>query len=275
MTPNCNTCERELSVASSHNGRVNTIKQFDMSESRLLVIEDDKDVLDLVTRAFVKAGGFTVSTASDGRAGYVKALREVPHLIVLDLMLPKMPGLEVAKLLKVNAATHHIPILMLTAKVDEVDKIVGLEMGAADYVTKPFSPRELVLRARGILQRNRYEFPTESLRAGPITLDVARHLILVDNAPVRLTTVEYKLLTKLLEMPRRAHRRDRLLNEVWGYSRSTETRTIDTHIRRLRKKLGKHTGVIETVRGFGYRLRDGEELDATPLRGEKESALHS
>ena len=226
------------------------------SDTRLLVIDDDKDLLDLVTRTFTKAGGFVISTAADGRAGYIKALREAPQLIVLDLMLPKMPGMEVAKLLKVNAATKHIPILMLTAKADEVDKIVGFEMGAADYVTKPFSPRELILRARAILQRNGKDSHSESLRAGPITLDVARHSVLVDDIPVRLTTVEYKLLTKLMELPRRAHPRQRLLTDVWGYTSGADTRTIDTHVRRLRKKLGKHMDVIETVRGFGYRLAE-------------------
>ena len=230
-----------------------------MSDTRILVIEDDKDVLDLVVRTFAKAGGFSISTAIDGRLGYGKALREGPQLIILDLMLPKIPGLEITKLLKVNAATRHIPILILSAKSDEIDRIVGFEMGAADYVTKPFSPRELLLRVRAILQRNGTQSHTESLSAGAITLDIARHSVLVDNQPVRLTTVEYKLLNKLMDVPRRAHARHRLLNEVWGYNNDADTRTIDTHVRRLRKKLGKHCDVIETVRGFGYRLRELEQ----------------
>jgi two-component system, OmpR family, phosphate regulon response regulator PhoB len=229
-----------------------------MSDTRILVVEDDKDVLDLVERTFVRAGGFAVSTASDGRVGYGKALREGPQLIILDLMLPKIPGLEVTKLLKVNSTTRHIPILMLTAKTDEVDRIVGFEMGASDYVTKPFSPRELLLRARSILQRTTHPSNGERLSAGPITLDIAKHSVMVDDLPVRLTTVEYKLLNRLMEVPRRAHARNRLLNDVWGYSRETDTRTIDTHVRRLRKKLGKHGNVIETVRGFGYKLREQE-----------------
>ena len=230
-----------------------------MNDTRILVIEDDKDVLDLVVRTFTKAGGFSISTAIDGRLGYGKALREGPQLIILDLMLPKIPGLEITKLLKVNSATRHIPILMLSAKSDEVDRIVGFEMGASDYVTKPFSPRELLLRVRAILQRNGTQSHNERLSAGPITLDIGRHSVLVDNEPVRLTTVEYKLLNKLMDVPRRAHARQRLLNEVWGYNRDADTRTIDTHVRRLRKKLGKHSDAIETVRGFGYRLREVAE----------------
>src|SRR4029077_6515593 len=212
----------------------------------LLVIDSDKDVLDLVVQTFVKAGGFAVSTASDGRMGCAKALREIPHLIILDLMLPKVPGLEVIRFLKVDSRTQHIPIVVITAKAEEVDRIIGFEMGAADYITKPFSPRELVFRARVTLMRNHRQSMSENLCAGPVRLDIARHAALVENVPVRLTTVEYKLLSKLMEIPRRAHARRRLLREVWGYSRDTSTRTIDTHVRRLRKKLGKHREIIET-----------------------------
>jgi two-component system phosphate regulon response regulator PhoB len=224
------------------------------SDIRLLVIDGDKNVLDLVVQTFVNAGGFKVSTASNGREGCAKAVRELPNLIILEMELAKTPGLEVARFLSVDSRTRHIPIVMLSARAEEIDRILGWEMGAADYVTKPFSSRELVLRVRAILRRSESQSPSESLRAGPVMLDIARHAAMVEDRPIRLTTVEYKLLTKLMETPHRAHARNRLLREVWGYSREANTRTIDTHVRRLRKKFGKHGGVIETVRGFGYRL---------------------
>ena len=224
---------------------------------RILVIEDEQDVIDLLTLNLQKAGGFTVSTAADGAAGLRKAREEAPALIVLDLMLPKMPGLEVCKVLKTDAATRHIPIIMLTAKAEEIDRIVGLEFGADDYVTKPFSPREIILRIKAIMRRGTGEAKEEKLTAGPITVDPERHHVAVGGKSVRLTTVEFNLLTRLMQRPGRVQSRDRLLNEVWGYESVIDTRTVDTHVRRLREKLGKAAGAIETVRGFGYRLREG------------------
>ena len=224
---------------------------------RILVIEDEQDVIDLLTLNLQKAGGFTVSTATDGAIGLRKACGEAPALIVLDLMLPKMAGLEVCKVLKTDPATRHIPIIMLTAKAEEIDRIVGLEFGADDYVTKPFSPREIILRIRAIMRRGTGEATEEKLTAGLITVDPARHHVAVDGKSVRLTTVEFNLLTRLMQRPGRVQSRDRLLNEVWGYESVIDTRTVDTHVRRLREKLGKAAGAIETVRGFGYRLREG------------------
>ena len=225
--------------------------------NRILIIEDEQDVVDMLTLNLEKAGGFAVSVASDGPTGVKKAREELPTLVILDLMLPKMPGLEVCKLLKSDGATRHIPIIMLTAKAEEIDRIVGLEVGADDYVTKPFSPREMVLRIKAIMRRGKGDVTDEKMTFGAITVDPARHHVTVDGKKVRLTSVEFKLLSMLMLRRGRVQSRDRLLNEVWGYESLIDTRTVDTHVRRLREKLGKAAEAIETVRGFGYRLREG------------------
>jgi len=224
--------------------------------SKILIVEDEPDVVDLLTLQLRKAGGFFVITAADGADGLKKARAESPALIVLDLMLPRISGLEVCKLLKTDSATRHIPIIMLTAKAEEVDRIVGLEFGADDYVTKPFSPREIILRIKAILRRGHNDGAEESMTRGPITLDPSRHRVLVSGKSIILTAVEFKLLNMLMKRPGRVQARDRLLNEVWGYESAIDTRTVDTHVRRLREKLGKAANAIETVRGFGYRLRE-------------------
>ncbi|MGZ4984129.1 MAG: response regulator, partial [Chthoniobacterales bacterium] len=222
-----------------------------MSEApsnRILIIEDEPDVVDMLALNLRKAENFTVSTATDGATGLRKAREELPALIILDLMLPKMSGLEVCKVLKSDVATKHIPIIMLTAKAEEIDRIIGLEFGADDYVTKPFSPREIVLRVKAILRRGKGDVVEEPLSVGPITLDPARHHVAVNGKSVRLTSVEFKLLSMLMLRRGRVQARDRLLNEVWGYESLIDTRTVDTHVRRLRKKLGKAADAIETVR---------------------------
>jgi phosphate regulon transcriptional regulator PhoB len=223
---------------------------------KILIVEDEPDVVDLLALQLRKAGGFSIATAQDGAEGLKKARAELPALIVLDLMLPRMSGLEVCKILKTDSSTHHIPIIMLTAKAEEVDRIVGLEFGADDYVTKPFSPREMLLRIKAILRRGQSELAEENMTRGSITIDSARHRVLVAGRPVVLTAVEFKLLSMLMQRPGRVQARDRLLNEVWGYETAIDTRTVDTHVRRLREKLGKAASAIETVRGFGYRLRE-------------------
>jgi two-component system phosphate regulon response regulator PhoB len=228
-----------------------------VSSKTILIIEDEKDVVDLLTLNLRKAGGFIVSTAADGAAGLTKAREENPALIILDLMLPKMSGLEVCKILKTDLATRHIPIMMLTARAEEIDRIVGLELGADDYVVKPFSPREVVLRIQAILRRGAVEPDDDRLTAGPITIDPARHRVSVEGKQVDLTSLEFRLLRTLMQRRGRVQERDRLLNDVWGYESVIDTRTVDTHVRRLREKLGKAGDVIETVRGFGYRLREG------------------
>jgi two-component system, OmpR family, phosphate regulon response regulator PhoB len=223
------------------------------SGRKILIIEDETDVADLLTLNLRKAG-FRVSTAADGASGLQNARDGRPDFIILDLMLPKMSGLEVCRILKSDTGTSQIPILMLTAKAEEVDRIVGLEFGADDYVTKPFSPREIVLRIRAILRRG--ETADESLKAGPISIDPARHQVRINGKQVHLTSLEFKLLQTLMQRRGRVQDRDRLLNEVWGYESVIDTRTVDTHVRRLREKLGKAGDAIETIRGFGYRLRE-------------------
>jgi DNA-binding response OmpR family regulator len=229
---------------------------MDAAGKIILIIEDERDVVDLLALHLRKSGKFAVSTANDGASGLDKARNERPAFIILDLMLPKMPGLEVCKVLKTDPATRHIPIMMLTAKAEEIDRIVGLEFGADDYVTKPFSPREVILRVKAILRRGEARQDDERLTAGAITIDPARHNVSVEGKRVNLTSIEFKLLCTLIQRRGRVQARDRLLNDVWGYESVIDTRTVDTHVRRLREKLGKAGTAVETVRGFGYRLRE-------------------
>jgi two-component system phosphate regulon response regulator PhoB len=221
----------------------------------ILIIEDEQDVIDLLALHLLKDNSYTISTANDGIAGVEKARRDLPWMIILDLMLPNLPGVEVCKILKADRVTRHIPIIMLTAKASESDRIAGLELGADDYVTKPFSPREVVLRIKAIERRRASDVSDEKLVVGPITVDPVRHHVDVAGKPVRLTTAEFNLLVMLMKKPGRLLSREMLLTGAWGYETLINTRTVDTHIRRLRQKLGKASNAIETVRGFGYRLR--------------------
>src|SRR5438046_2514785 len=186
-----------------------------VSGNTVLIIEDERDVVDLLALNLRKAG-FTTSTAPDGAAGLEKARNEKPALIILDLMLPKMPGLEVCKILKSDPGTRQVPIMMLTAKAEEVDRIVGLEFGADDYVTKPFSPREVVLRIRAIMRRGETKQDDERLTAGPITVDPARYEVSVSGKRINLTSLEFKLLRTLIQRSGRVQSRERLLMDVWG-----------------------------------------------------------
>src|SRR5438876_8730956 len=185
------------------------------SGRKILIIEDESDVADLLTLNLRKAG-FRISTAADGASGLQKARDDRPDFIVLDLMLPKMAGLEVCKILKSDPATRHIPIMMLTAKAEEIDRIVGLEFGADDYVTKPFSPREVILRIQAILRRGETKPGEERLSAGSIVIDPARHHVSVGGKRVNLTSIEFKLLRTLVQRRGRVQARDRLLYDVWG-----------------------------------------------------------
>ncbi len=225
----------------------------------VLLVDQEKDTLDSLSRTFEKVGGFRISTAGDGRAALSQTRREMPSLVILDLLLPSLPGLELLKTLKFDPLTRPIPVVILTAKADEVDRLLGFELGAADYVTKPFSPREVVLRVKAILNREGRRVSDYKVRVGNIQVDVLRHAVHVAHKPVHLTAVEFKLLAKLIESPGQVLERDHLLKCVWGYERSVETRTVDTHVRRLRTKLGNSSGMIESVRGYGYRLNDSPQ----------------
>ncbi len=225
----------------------------------ILIIEDEKDIVDLITYHF-KQSGYSVVSAPDGSSGLEQAKKEKPDLIILDLMLPEMDGKDVCRALKSNPVTKSIPILMLTAKAEEMDRVIGFELGADDYVTKPFSPRELVLRVKAILRRK--EFPQEFekvLMIGDLLIDMERHHVSVRGKPIRLTATEFKLLFELASKRGRVLTREILLDKVWGYTYEGYARTVDTHIRRLREKLGSMGEYIETLRGVGYRFREKGE----------------
>jgi two-component system phosphate regulon response regulator PhoB len=219
------------------------------------VVDDELDILELLRYNLTQAG-YRVVTAADGRQALDLARRERPALIILDLMLPLLSGTEVARILRQDEKTRDTPILMLTARGEEVDRIVGFELGAADYVVKPFSPRELVLRVQAILKRSGAGAPPgERLTFDPLVIDPDAHTVRLHDQEVDLTITEFKLLQRLAGRPGRAFSRDQLLSDVWGYGGDLETRTVDTHIKRLRGKLGDLGRWIQTVRGVGYRFR--------------------
>jgi two-component system phosphate regulon response regulator PhoB len=223
-------------------------------KARILVVEDEPDAAELV--AFnLRQAGFEVIPAADGEEALKKARADAPDLLVLDLMLPEMSGLEVCRILKGDPRTAALPIVMLTAKAAEIDRVLGLELGADDYVTKPFSPRELVLRVKKLLERRRAPAaPHERYQAGPLLLDIPRHSVTVQGRPVELTATEFKLLAVLMQRRGRVQSREQLLRDVWEYDALIDTRTVDTHMGRLRDKLGVAARLLETVRGVGYRL---------------------
>jgi two-component system phosphate regulon response regulator PhoB len=225
----------------------------------ILVVEDEKDILELIRFSLAQAD-FRVLTATDGRQGLETARRSLPDLVILDLMLPLVPGTDVARALKSDDKTRGIPILMLTARSEEVDRIVGFELGADDYVVKPFSPRELILRVQAILRREVVDENERPITFPPLVIDLVEHCVRLSGRELDLTGTEFKLLHRLARRPGRAFSRDQLLSEVWGYTEDVESRTVDTHVKRLRAKLGRIGDWIQTVRGVGYRFRpDGVE----------------
>lgn len=221
---------------------------------KILVVDDEPDALEVLGFK-LKEAGYTPIFAKDGTRAIAAARDERPALIVLDLMLPEVDGLEVCKILRRDAATAMIPILMLTAKASEMDRVLGLELGADDYVTKPFSPRELVLRIKKLLARAKAsEEPVVQLRFAELEIDVPRHQVTISGEPVVLTATEFKLLELLARRRGRVQTRERLLQDVWGYENPIDSRTVDTHMRRLREKLGETARFLETIRGVGYRF---------------------
>lgn len=223
---------------------------------RVLVVDDEPDIVALVAYHLARAG-YRVSTASSGTDAVAVATQECPSLIVLDLMLPGLSGFEVLERLRADERTRDVAVLMLTARKEEPDRIRGLSLGADDYLTKPFSPQELVLRVGAILRRvgANQSTPSDVLTIGPITVDRSAHRVRVDETDIELTPTEYRLLLTLAERRGRVQDRAQLLETVWDAAPDIQTRTVDMHVQRLRAKLGAAGELIETVRGFGYRLR--------------------
>jgi len=223
----------------------------------ILIVDDETDLLSTLEYN-LQQEGFETRTAENGSAALAEATRDpLPDLVLLDLMLPDVPGTEVCRRLRSEARTREIPVIMLTAKGEEVDRVVGFELGADDYVVKPFSVRELILRVRAVLRRAQStgeETEAEELAFGEIRIDTGGFQVWVGNEEVRLTALEFRLLTTLLERKGRVQTRDVLLSDVWGIDADITTRTVDTHVKRLREKLGSAGRYIETVRGVGYRF---------------------
>lgn len=228
-----------------------------MAKEKILLIEDEPDITEVLQYNLEKEG-FEVEFAPRGDAGLEAIRKHNPDLLLLDLMLPGVDGLELTRILKRDPQTRHLPIVMLTAKSEELDRIVGLELGADDYIPKPFSPREVVLRVKAVLRRHQQKENGEAgerLESGAVTLDIAGHQLFVRGKEIPLTATEFRLLRLLLERAGRVQTRGQLLTDVWGYAEDIDSRTVDTHIRRLRRKLGPEADRIETVIGVGYRLR--------------------
>ena len=222
---------------------------------KILLVDDEPDALEVLGFK-LKEAGYMPLFAADGALAIAAARDERPALIVLDLMLPEVDGLEVCKILRRDPGTASIPILMLTARAAEMDRVLGLELGADDYVTKPFSPRELVLRIKKLLARAKgTDDPMARLRIGELEIDALRHQVSVAGSPVELTATEFKLLEVLARRRGRAQTRNQLLQDVWGYENPIDSRTVDTHMRRLREKIGGTAEYLETIRGVGYRFK--------------------
>jgi two-component system phosphate regulon response regulator PhoB len=225
---------------------------------RILIVEDEEDIADLI-RFNLERAGFDVLKAHDGITGTETALRERPDLIVLDLMLPGRDGYGVFRELRRDPRTMEIPVIMLTARAQTEDRIQGLEAGADDYLTKPFSPKELLLRVQAILKRSEAPPGTVDFTLGPFRFDKNSLKFYIENQPVDLTSTEFKLWLYLCERAGRPQDRNELLRNIWGYSDAAHSRTLDTHMKRLRQKLGSHGSWVETVRGVGYQAAKAVE----------------
>ena len=226
-------------------------------QARILVVDDEPDILNLLEYN-LKRSGFQAILAKDGPEAIEAARANRPDLVLLDIMLPDMEGTEVLRRLKSMEATASIPVIMLTAKGEEIDKIVGFELGAEDYITKPFSPRELILRVKAVLKRTaeRPEPVEAAVSFNELIVDLSRHKVSVSGKPVELSSTEFRLLSELMQAKGRVLTRDNLLDRAWGRDCFVIPRTVDTHVRRLRSKLGSAGDYIETVRGVGYRFRE-------------------
>lgn len=225
---------------------------------KVLIIEDEKDLAELLAFNLEKEG-YTVISVHDGKHGLERAVSELPDLILLDLMLPGLLGTEVCKALRKDQRTALIPIIMITAKGDEIDRVVGFEVGADDYIVKPFSMREVALRIKAVMRRSENEGKppiSDILTFGDIIIDKQRHIVMSSGRVIDLTSTEFKLLLYLAETKGCVQSREQLLQKVWGYNNTADTRTVDTHVTRLRGKLGLPGDIIKTVRGFGYKIEE-------------------
>lgn len=227
------------------------------SAKKILIVEDEKDILQLV-KLYLEKEGFRILTAATGTEGLRSAKQDKPDLVVLDLMLPEIDGLDICKRLRSAPETARLPIIMLTAKAEESDTVIGLELGADDYVTKPFSPKTLVARVKALFRRlDRSQEDGQLVhRYGPLVMDLARHEVTVNKKEVSLTAKEFGLLEHLLRHPGRVLTREVLLNQVWGYDYFGTTRTVDVHIRRLKQKIALLDDAIQSVKSLGYKLKD-------------------
>ncbi|ADL07729.1 response regulator transcription factor [Thermosediminibacter oceani] len=232
-----------------------------MAKEKILVVDDEPNIVELV-RFNLENSGFKVITASDGQQALDLVQKEQPDLVILDIMLPGIDGLEVCRIFRRQRATRDIPVILLTAKTEEIDKVLGLEMGADDYITKPFSPRELVARVKAVLRRaDKVERSDKIIKAGPITIDVERHEVFVEGERKDFTPKEFELLRLLASNPGKVFSREYLLENIWGYDYLGDTRTVDVHIRHLRQKIERNSDTpqfIETVRGIGYKFNEPE-----------------
>ena len=221
----------------------------------ILVAEDDRDIADLIAH-YIERSGWTAHTFGSGDDALARARKQPFDLVILDLMLPGMSGLEVCRALRADAATKEIPIIMVTARAEETDRIIGLDIGADDYIAKPFSPNELVARIRALMRRSKRAEPTDSqaIRFGSLVMDLERHTVVDGSQEVKLTAKEFLLLQYLLQHRGRVLSRDVLLGDVWGYRYTGGTRTVDVHVRRLREKLPVLVDALVTVKQFGYKL---------------------
>lgn len=229
-----------------------------MARQQILIVEDERDIVQVLDFS-LKQAGFDPAIAYDGEQARARVRQKVPDLVLLDLMLPDIPGTELCKELKSAPRTRHVPVLMLTARGEEIDRVLGFELGADDFVTKPFSVRELMLRIKAILRRQAPDDAQVREQVGPVRVDPQAHRAYVDGQEVVLTALEFKLLVLLMARAGRVQSREQLLDDVWGLSPETQTRTVDTHVKRLREKLGPARDLLETVRGAGYRLVDPAE----------------
>jgi len=225
---------------------------------RVLIIEDEKDLAELLAFNLEKEG-YNATCVHDGKLGLERAAADLPDLILLDLMLPGILGTEVCKALRKDQRTAQIPIIMITAKGDEIDRVVGFEVGADDYIVKPFSMREVALRVKAVMRRFEpgAQAPlAELFSIGDIVIDTQRHMVMSAGLEIELTSTEFKLLLYLAEKKGCVQSREQLLQKVWGYNNTADTRTVDTHVTRLRGKLGAPGDIIKTVRGFGYKIEE-------------------